>query len=95
MRRRLYHSADTPEWRSFRLSPWRLKKLGNLTEKSFDDLWFSKTADDNRADIKRGDHPICWITCVSPLNQYLSYLTPLKFYKLLAPRTLAHILKKI
>ena len=75
--------------------PVAFKKLGNLTEKGFDDLWFSKAADENRVAIKQGEHPICWITCVSPLNQYLSYLSPLKFYKLLAPRTLSHILKKI
>lgn len=75
--------------------PVAFKKLGNLATQSFSDIWYSNAAAENRIAIKRGDHPICWITCVSPLNQYLSYLTPTKFYKLLAPRTLMHILKKI
>ncbi len=74
--------------------PVAFKKLGNLTKKSFRDLWFSKDADDLRLDIKEGRHPICWITCISPANQYLSYLTPTKLHKLLQPKTLSHILKK-
>ncbi len=70
-------------------------KLGNLRERSFEDIWWSKEATRNRCDIKDGKHPICWITCISPLNQYLSYLSPLKAFKLLRPKTIAHILKKI
>ena len=75
--------------------PVAFKRIGNLTESSFKDLWFGNIADDLRKDIKEGRHPICWITCVSPLNQYLSYLTPTQFYKLLQPKTLKHIMKKI
>ena len=75
--------------------PVAFRKLGALTEKSFREIWFSKEADELRRDIKKGRHPICWVTCVSPLNQYLSYLTPMKAHKLLQPKTLAHILRKI
>ncbi|HEB73266.1 MAG TPA: radical SAM protein [Nitrospirae bacterium] len=75
--------------------PVAFKKIGNLTEKSFKELWYSDEAGGLRKDIKQGRHPICWITCVSPLNQYLSYLTPTRFYKLLQPKTVKHILKKI
>ncbi|MBF0170281.1 MAG: radical SAM protein [Nitrospinae bacterium] len=75
--------------------PVAFEKLGNLAETPFADLWYGKQADKVRRDIKEGRHPICWITCVSPANQYLSYLSPTKFYKLLAPSTLRHIVRKI
>jgi len=75
--------------------PVAFKKMGNLVDTPFGELWYSKEADELRRDIKEGRHPICWVTCVSPLNQYLSYLTPGKAYKLLAPKTLAHILRKV
>ncbi len=75
--------------------PVAFKKLGNLKDASFKELWFSKEADSLRTDIKEGRHPICWITCISPLNQYLSYLTPFKLHKLLQPKILMHIIKKI
>jgi MoaA/NifB/PqqE/SkfB family radical SAM enzyme len=75
--------------------PVAFEKLGNLTEQTFADIWYGEKADRCRLDIKEGRHPICWITCVSPANQYLSYLSPAKFYKLLAPQTLAHIFRKL
>lgn len=75
--------------------PVAFKKMGNLTERSFKDIWFGKEADELRTDIKEGRHPICWITCISPLNLYLSYLSPTRFYKLLQPRTLKHIWSKV
>jgi len=75
--------------------PVAFEKIGNLSETPLRELWFSAKADKNRQDIKNGNHPICWITCISPANQYLSYLSPTRFYKLLQPKTLAHILKKI
>ncbi|MBI4667147.1 MAG: radical SAM protein [Nitrospinae bacterium] len=75
--------------------PVAFKKIGNLAEKPFKELWFSREADEIRLDIKENRHPICWVTCVSPLNQYLSYLSPTRFHKLLRPETVAHILKKI
>ncbi|MBI5814122.1 MAG: radical SAM protein [Nitrospinae bacterium] len=76
--------------------PVAFKKLGNLSEKSFNEIWFSPRTDQVRREIKEGNHPICWVTCVSPLNQYLSYLAPrLDFFRLLSPNTISHILKKI
>ncbi|MDH5757428.1 MAG: radical SAM protein [Nitrospinota bacterium] len=75
--------------------PVAFKRIGNLAEKSFGELWYSGEADDLRLDIKEGRHPICWVTCVSPLNLYLSYLTPTRWPKLLQPKTLGHILSKI
>jgi len=76
--------------------PVAFKKMGNLTEKSFSEIWFSPEADAVRQDIKNKKHPICWVTCVSPLNQYLSYVAPkADFFKLLNPNTISHILKKI
>jgi len=75
--------------------PVAFRKIGNLTEKSFGELWFSREADDLRMDIKEGRHPICWITCVSPLNQLLNDLSPFRLHKLLRPRTVRHILRKI
>lgn len=75
--------------------PVAFKKMGNLTEKSFGEIWFSKEADEVRMDIKEGRHPICWVTCVSPLNQYLSYLSPARIHKLIRPGTIRHILRKI
>jgi len=75
--------------------PVAFKKLGNLAEKPFRELWFSPEADQLRLDIKEGRHPICWVTCVSPLNLYLSYLSLTGWPKLLQRKTLGHILAKI
>ena len=71
------------------------KKMGNLAEKPFREIWFSEESNRLRKDIKEGRHPICWVTCISPLNQYLGYLSVTQFHKLLRPKTLAHILRKI
>ncbi|MGK7344948.1 MAG: radical SAM/SPASM domain-containing protein [Candidatus Nitrospinota bacterium M3_3B_026] len=75
--------------------PVAFEKMGSLAEKSFREIWFSSQSDKIRRDIKEGRHPICWVTCVSPLNQYLSYLTPTRAHKLLRPKTLSHILRKV
>jgi MoaA/NifB/PqqE/SkfB family radical SAM enzyme len=75
--------------------PVAFKKIGNLAQTPFRELWFSPEADQLRLDIKEGRHPICWVTCVSPLNLYLSYLTPTRWPKLLRRKTLGHILAKI
>lgn len=75
--------------------PVAFKKIGNLVEKPFGELWFSQSANDVRKDIKEGRHPICWVTCISPLNQYLSYLSPSRIHKLFRPGTIRHIFRKI
>ncbi|MDH4183556.1 MAG: radical SAM protein [Nitrospinota bacterium] len=75
--------------------PVAFKKIGNLLETPFGQLWRSPQADQLRLDIKEGRHPICWVTCVSPLNLYLSYLTPTRWPRLLQPKTLGHIWSKI
>ncbi|HJM82786.1 MAG TPA: radical SAM protein [Nitrospinota bacterium] len=75
--------------------PVAFSRIGNLTEKTFKEIWFGQEANSLRCSIKEGHHPICWVTCVSPLNLYLSYLTPTRLHKLIEPKTLKHILQKI
>lgn len=75
--------------------PVAFHKMGNLAEQPFREIWYGDEANALRRDIKEGRHPICWVTCVSPLNQYLSYLSPTRFYKLFNGKTLGHILKKV
>ena len=44
----------------FFMPPW-----GNLKEKSFREIWFSKLADEERAKIKVKQCPKCWVNCFS------------------------------
>jgi len=74
--------------------PVEFASLGNLREKSFKDIWYSKEANDLRKKIKNSEHPICWFNCVAPMNILLSYFHPLRFHKLLNPRLLSHIIYK-
>lgn len=75
--------------------PVAFEKMGNLMESSFRDIWFSEKADNLRKKIKEGKHPMCWFTCVAPVNIFLSYIHPLRFYKLFRPELIRHILYKI
>ena len=75
--------------------PVAFEKMGNLMESSFKDIWFSKKSNDLRCRIKGGDHPMCWFTCVAPVNILLSYFHPLKFFKLFKPELIKHILYKM
>ncbi len=75
--------------------PVAFEKMGNLMTASFKEIWFSPEANALRDKIKNGQHPMCWFTCVAPANIFLSYVHPLRFYKLFRPELLRHILFKI
>jgi len=74
--------------------PVAFKKIGNLQEKSFKEIWFSREAEDLRREIKAGNHPPCWFTCVGPANLYLSYVSKGKFFKLLSPSFLKYVFRE-
>ncbi len=71
--------------------PVAFRKIGNLTERSFKDIWFSREAEELRRDIKLGNHPPCWFTCVGPANLYLSYVNKGKFFKLFSPSFIKYV----
>lgn len=75
--------------------PVAFEKIGNLMDSSFRDIWYSEKADDLRRRIKEGKHPMCWFTCVAPVNILLSYINPLQIYKLFRPELIRHILYKM
>lgn len=74
--------------------PAAFKKMGSLKERSFGEIWTGEAAAALRREIKAGKHPICWVTCVGPLNVYLSYVHPARFHKLAQPRLIRHMLRK-
>ncbi|MDH3972670.1 MAG: radical SAM protein [Deltaproteobacteria bacterium] len=75
--------------------PVAFEKMGSLMDASFKEVWFSQKADDLRRKVKKGDHPMCWFTCVAPVNIFLSYFHPLRLYKLMNPKLMSHILYKM
>ncbi len=74
--------------------PVAFRKLGNLEERSFREIWFSPQAEKLRRDIKEGKHPPCMFTCVGPANLYLSYIRKGMFWKFLSPGFIEYVLKE-
>lgn len=74
--------------------PVAFYKMGNLRKSSFRQIWFSSQAMHLRERIKKGDHPPCWFTCVSPANLYLSYIRKLKLLKIFSPSFISYVLKE-
>lgn len=75
--------------------PTGFKKLGNIREKSFKEIWYSKEADLIRREIKNNQHPICWFACIQPVNLLIFYLKTLRFHKFCNFRLLRHLIFKI
>ncbi len=74
--------------------PVAFRKLGNLRETSFREIWFSPGAEELRRDIKEGRHPPCLFTCVGPANLYLSYVRKGMFWKFLAPGFIEYVIRE-
>ncbi|MHB0999889.1 MAG: radical SAM protein [Armatimonadota bacterium] len=75
--------------------PVAFKKMGNLREKPFTDIWFSEEANDIRKKIKSNKHPICWFDCVAPISIIMHNIRTLKLSRVLHKNTLSHIIQKI
>ena len=75
--------------------PVAFEKMGNLMESPFEKIWFSPKATSLRERIKKGDHPMCWFTCVAPVNILLYNMRHLKLHKLLKFKLVKHILYKM
>lgn len=75
--------------------PVAFKKMGNLMESAFRDIWLSPEADALRQQIKSGEHPMCWFTCVAPASILLSNIRALRFSALFRPEFIRHILSKL
>lgn len=73
--------------------PAYFKNLGDLKKKRFREIWFSKEMHTLRDEIRQNKHPICWFSCVSPLNMVVSYF-PFKLHKILNLKSLKHIIRK-
>lgn len=74
--------------------PMEFQKMGNIREKSFRDIWFSKEAGEFRDDIKKNRHPICCFDCVMPFNIMAYQVHPFRIHRLLDKELLFHILRK-
>ena len=72
----------------------KYKSLGNLRNDSFKNIWLSDTSMKLREEIKGDKHPPCWFNCIAPMNIALSYFSVTKFYKLLSPKFLKHVIYK-
>jgi MoaA/NifB/PqqE/SkfB family radical SAM enzyme len=48
--------------------PLEFRRIGSLRRRSLREVWWSDEARMVREAIRRGDHPMCWFNCVSPLN---------------------------
>jgi MoaA/NifB/PqqE/SkfB family radical SAM enzyme len=71
-------------------------KLGDLKKDLFGDIWNSEAARNVRCDIKAGRHPMCWFTCISPLNILLHNAHPFRLHRLAAdPNVMYHALRKV
>lgn len=75
--------------------PVAFEKIGNVEESSFKEIWFSDKANDLRRRIKEGKHPMCWFTCIAPVNILLFNVRYLKLFKLMKPELMKHILYKM
>ena len=68
-------------------------KAGNLLQKPLRDIWYDDMQE-IRQKIKQGKHPICWFDCIAPMNLLMSYISPLRWYKLFNPRLIKHLIHK-
>lgn len=73
--------------------PVAFAKAGNLLKKPIKEIWFEEMQP-IRERIKKGRHPICWFDCVAPMNILMSYASPLRWYKLLDPGLMKHLIHK-
>jgi len=69
--------------------------LGNLRKNSFRDIWFSKTSQSVRKNIKDNKHPICWFACIQPINIIAHNIRFLKIGKIVDKEFLKHSLSKL
>lgn len=69
-------------------------KMGNLGEQSFGEIWQGEPGQRVRKLIKAGQHPVCWFTCVAPMNLFLSYFNWRNFYKLFNPKFIRYLWEK-
>ncbi len=75
--------------------PVGFRKLGNLKEKSFKEIWYSKEATKLRLDIKNNKHPMCWFSCIQPINLIADNVKRLNIFGLLNIKFLKHAFSKI
>lgn len=75
--------------------PVGFHKLGNLKEKSFHEIWYSKEAKKLREDIKNSKHPVCWFSCIHPINLIAYNVRHLRFGKLFDINFLKHAFSKV
>ncbi|MFP4019702.1 MAG: radical SAM/SPASM domain-containing protein [Bacteroidales bacterium] len=73
--------------------PTYFRRCGSIQKETFKEIWYSNEMDKLRKDIKENNHPICWFTCVAPINVVIS-ISP-RFYKFLNMRLINHILRKM
>jgi MoaA/NifB/PqqE/SkfB family radical SAM enzyme len=50
------------------------RKIGNLRENSFKEIWWSEMARQTRGLIRDDKHPICWFNCMGSMNLPMYYL---------------------
>lgn len=71
--------------------PVQFTTIGNVKERPLHEIWHSPRANSVREDICAGKHPMCWLSCIAPINIVLDSAQTLKFRNLLSPAVLQHI----
>ncbi|MCD6472401.1 radical SAM protein [Candidatus Aerophobetes bacterium] len=74
--------------------PVAFKKMGNIIQGSFAQIWYSENSNLLRKKIKENKHPICWFDCMAPLNILFYYIRHFELFKLLNPRFLSYLKHK-
>lgn len=70
-------------------------KMGNLRNKSFKEIWFSKKSYEIRQNIKNNKHPICWFACIQPINIIGHNTKYFKISKIVDKEFLKHAISKL
>jgi radical SAM protein with 4Fe4S-binding SPASM domain len=66
-------------------------RLGNVREKSLHDIWFSPRAAEVRRQVHCGKHPVCWLSCIAPMNILLSHMSTLNPSGIVSRSVLRHV----
>lgn len=70
-------------------------KMGNLRKNSFKEIWFSKSSNKLRENIKNNKHPICWFSCIQPINIIGHNMKYFKIGKMIDKGFLKHAFSKL
>lgn len=75
--------------------PVAFRRLGDLRESSFEQIWRSGVTRQARCDIKAGNHPPCWFDCVAPANITIHQAKTLRLRGILNKWFMHHVARRM